>query len=57
MDHATSFFSKLKIVKNPELYKHEVAKLVFHHHHQCLPHLLSNIFTKTNQVSQKYTRL
>ena len=38
MDHATPFYSKLKI---PELYKHEVAKMVFHHYHQRLPPLLS----------------
>ena len=29
MDHATPFYSKLKILKIPELYKHEVAKLIF----------------------------
>ena len=55
MDHATPFYSKLKILKILELYKHVVAKLVFHHYHQRLPRLLSNLFTKTNQVSQKST--
>ena len=44
MDYATSFYSKLK---NYELYKHEAAKLVFHHHYQRLPSLLSNLVTKT----------
>ena len=53
MDHATPFYSKLKILKIPELYKHEVAKLVFHHYHQRLPPLLSNLYIKTNQVSLK----
>ena len=48
MDHATPFYSKLKILKIPELYKHEVAKLVFHHYHQRLPPLLSNLYIKTN---------
>ena len=56
MDHATPFCSKLKILKIPELYKHEVAKLVFHHYHQRLPPLLSNLCIKTNQVSLKCTR-
>ena len=56
MDHATPFYSKLKILKIPELYKHEVAKLVFHHYHQRLPPLLSNLYIKTNHVSQKCTR-
>ena len=56
-DHATPFHFKLKILKIPESYKHEVAKLVFHSHHQRLSPLLSNLFTKTNQVSQKSTRL
>ena len=42
MDHATPFYSKLKILKIPESYKPEVAKLVFHHYHQRLPPLLSN---------------
>ena len=46
MDHATPFYSKLTILKIPELYKHEVAKLVFHHYHQRFPSLLSNLFTK-----------
>ena len=29
LDHATPFYSKLKILKIPKLYKHEVAKLVY----------------------------
>ena len=45
MDHATLFYSKLKILKIPELYKHEVAKLVFHHYHQRLPPLYRQTFT------------
>ena len=52
MDHATPFYSKLKILKIPELYKYEVAKLVFHYYHQRLLPLLSNLI-KTYQVSQK----
>ena len=56
MDHATPFYSKLKLLKIPELNKHEVAKLVFHHYHQRLPPLLSNLYIETNQVSQKCTR-
>ena len=53
MDHATLFYSELKI---PELYKLEVAELIFHHYHQLLPPLLSNLYIKTYQVSQKCTR-
>ena len=53
MDHATPFYSRLKILKIP---KHEVAKLVFYHYHHRLPPLLSNLYIKTNQVSQKCTR-
>ena len=56
MDHATLFYSKLKILKIPELYKHEGAKLVFYHYHHRLPPLLSNLYIKANQVSQKCTR-
>ena len=56
MDHATPFYSKPKIQKIPELYKHEVAKLAFHHYHRRLPPLLSNLYIKTIQVSQKCTR-
>ena len=55
MDHVTPFYSNLKILKIPKLYKYEVAKLVFPLHHQRLPPLLPNLFTKTNQVSQKST--
>ena len=44
MDHATPFSSKLKILKIPELNVHEVAKLVFHHHHQRI-HLYSQTFS------------
>ena len=57
MDHATPFYSKLKVLKIPELYNFEVAKLVFHHHHQRLPPLFLNLFTKTNQGSKKSIRL
>ena len=53
MDHATPFYSKPKILKIHEFYKHEVAKLVFHRFHQRLSPLLSNLYIKTNQVSQK----
>ena len=56
MDHATPFYSKLKIQKILELCMHKVAKLVFHHYHQRLPLLLSKLYIKTNQVSQKCTR-
>ena len=56
MDHATPFYSKLKILKIPELCEHEVAKLVFYHYHQRLPPLLSNLYIKTNLVFQKCTR-
>ena len=57
INHATPFYSKLKILKISGLYKHEVAKLVFYHHHQRLPPLLLNFFTKTNQVPQMSTWL
>ena len=57
MDHVTPFYSKRNIQKIPELYKHVVAKLVFHHHHQCLQPLLSNFFSKSSQVFRKSSRL
>ena len=41
-DHATPFHSILKILKVPELYKHEAATLVYHNYRQRLPPLLSN---------------
>ena len=53
MNHATPFYSKLKILKIPELYEYKVAILVFHYYRQRLPPLLLNLCTKTNQVSQK----
>ena len=57
MDNATPFYYKLKILKIPDFYRHEVAKLVFYHHHQRLPSLPSKFFTKTNQNFQKPARL
>jgi len=55
-DHATQFYAKLKILKISNLFKHEVAKAVFQHYRQNLPPLLSNFFTKCNQISLKSAR-
>jgi len=38
-DHATQFNAKVKILKISNLFKHEVAKIVFQHYRQNLPPL------------------
>ena len=54
---AIVFPLRSNFLKISEIHKYEVAKLIFYHHHQHLFPLLSNLFTKTSQVSQKSTRL
>jgi len=55
-DHATPFYYKLKILKLPDLYKLETAKVDYRHFQKNLPPLISNLFTKTNEVSTRSTR-
>jgi len=53
-DHTTQFYAKIKI---SDLFKHEVAEIVFQHCHQNLVPLLSNFLTKCNRISLKSTRV
>ena len=55
-EKATPFYIKLKILKIPELFKLEVAKLVHKHVHNNLPIPLSNLFKKSHESSTRSTR-
>jgi len=49
-------YCKLGILKIPELYKLEVAKLVHQHSKQILPHYLSTLFKPLAAVHERITR-
>ena len=55
-DHATPYYHQLNILKLPDLYKHECAKLVYHFFHNTLPVPLANLFTKTGDISSRMTK-
>ena len=55
-DNATPFYAKFKILKLTDLYKLEICKLVHDHLHNKLPSSLSNLFCKSQQISQRSTR-
>ena len=55
-DHATPYYRQLNISKLPDLYKHECAKLVYHFFHNTLPISLTNLFTKTADISTRMTK-
>ena len=46
LDRATPYYSKLSILKLPDLYKLEIAKFVHRFVHNTLPQCFSNFFTK-----------
>ena len=55
-DHATPYYHQFNILKLPDLYKHECAKLVYHFFHNTLPVPLANLFTKTDDISSRMTK-
>ena len=55
-DHVSSFYSSLKILKMTDLFKLEIAKIVYSHFQKKLPPLLSDLFFKINDISTKTTR-
>ena len=56
LDRATPYYSKLNILKLPDLYKLEVAKFVHRFMHNTLPQSFSNFFAKVGQVNTRTTR-
>ena len=55
-DHVTSYYSKLNILKLQDLYKHEVAKIVFQFSRDNLPLTLQHLFSKTSEILFRNTR-
>ena len=55
-DSATPLYLEFEVLKLAELYKLEVAKLVYDCIHHNVPYFLSNMFIKTPQVSARATR-
>ena len=56
LDRATPYYSKLNILKLPDLYKLEIAKFVHRFMHNTLPQSFSNFFAKVGQVNTRTTR-
>ena len=56
LDGASPYYSKLNILKLPELYKLEIAKFVRRFMHNTLPQSFSKFFTKVGQVNTRTTR-
>ena len=55
-DKASPFYSQLKILKLPYLYKLEIGKFVNAHFQNRLPLIISNYFTLTSNISIRTTR-
>ena len=55
-DSATPLYLEFEVLKLVELYKLEVAKLVYDCIHNNIPYSLSNMFIKTSQISARTTR-
>ena len=51
LDRATPYYSKLNILKLPDLYKLETAKLVSRFMHNIHPQSFSDFFVKVNEIS------
>ena len=49
-------YSKLNILKLPDLFKHETAKLVYRYFHNDLPIPLTELFVKNTNVTNRITR-
>ena len=56
LDRATPYYTKLNILKLPDLYKLEIAKFVHRLMHNTLPQSFSNFFIKEDQVNNHTTR-
>ena len=54
-DSVTPLYLEFEILKLAELYKLEVAKLVYDYIHYNIPYSLSNMFIKTSQISARAT--
>ena len=52
----TPFYHKLGILKIPELYKFEIAKLMHQHSKQNLPPTISNLFKPLSNIHNRITR-
>ena len=55
-DRVTPYNSKLNILKLQDLYKHEVAKIVFRFSRDNLLPTLQHLFSKTSEISFRNTR-
>ena len=55
-ENATSYYSKLNVLKLPDLYKFEIAKMVYSFMHNNLPSSYAYYFIKTCNVSNLNTR-
>ena len=51
LDRATPYYSKLNILKLPDLYKLETAKFVYRFMHNTLPLSFSDFFVKVSEIS------
>ena len=56
LDRATPYYSKLNILKLPDLYKLETAKFVCRFMHSTLPQSFSDFFVKVSEISGRTTR-
>ena len=56
LDRATPYYSKLNILKLPDLHKLEIAKFVHRFMHNTLPQTFFNFFTKVGHVNTRTTR-
>ena len=52
-DSPNLFYSKLNILKLPDLFKHETAKLVCRFFHDDLPTTLTELFVKNSNVTNR----
>ena len=55
-DKSSIYYSQLNILKLPDLFKFETAKLVHQYFSNHLPSPLSNLFIKNSQISSRTTR-
>ena len=55
-DSPNLFYSKLNILKLPDLFKHETAKLVYRFFHDDLPSTLTESLVKNSNVTNRITR-
>ena len=55
-DSATPLYLEFEVLKLVELYKLEVAKLIYDCIHNNIPYSLSNMFIQTSQISARTTR-